>query len=112
MSSFRQPITGYRWSDGSRIQGKWTDGTQAPFTIQTSVQPLSARDLETLPESRRATGESYKLYTNSVLRTIQNSEQPDQVTLFGDQFEIFSGETWSNAVIPHNKYVATRLTNR
>ena len=95
----RQTLTVQRYSGGSRINGKWVNGSQTPISISASVQPLTAKEMQLLPESRRASGEAYELYTNDWLRTVEDNhipphlnpdEQPDQITIFGTQFEVFS----------------------
>lgn len=110
-----------RFSGGDRTNGKWVNGTTTPLEIKASVQPLSAKEMQSLPEGRRATGQAYRLYTSDWLRTVEDNhipphlnpdEQPDQITIFGSQYEIFSGEVWGNSIINHNKYVATRLTSK
>ena len=110
----RQSLDGIRFTGGDRTNGKWVNGSTTPLEIKASVQPLSAKEMQALPEGRRATGQAYRLYTNDILRTVLDSsnEQPDQVTIYSAQYEIFSSQVWANNIINHNKYIATRLTSK
>lgn len=100
--------------DGSYVNGKWIQGSSSPFGILASVQPIDSRDLNSLPEGRRASGEGYRLYTdlNVLLKTVTDSENPDIVEIYGDDFELFSSQIWGNNIINHNKYIAVRKTNK
>lgn len=109
----RQTLNANRYTGGARVKGKWVDGTLNPFTIKASVQPLEGKDMETLPETRRASGESYRLITDDILYTTQNSEKADRVTFDGDDFEVFSeAEKWTNNIINHRVYIIIRLTTK
>ena len=110
----RQTLTVTRYTGGNRVNGKWVEGTPYTFTIEASVQPLTARELELLPEGRRSSGESYKLYSDPspILNTVTSSENPDQVEIFSQNFEVYSIERWENSLINHCKYIVTRVTTK
>lgn len=110
----RQTITVTRESGGTRIDGKWVSGSTSNFTIEASIQPLTAREIQLLPESRRASGESYKLFadTTPALYTVTDDENPDRVSLYSQNFEIYSVKRWENSIINHKEYIATRITTK
>lgn len=110
----RQSLTVTRESGGAYVNGKWVVGTPSTFTIDASVQPLTASELELLPEARRASGESYKLYADltPALNTVTTSENPDSISIFSHDFEVFSVERWENSIVNHKKYIVTRKTTK
>jgi hypothetical protein len=83
----------------------------APSTlsISASVQPLSGRDLQRLPEGMRA-AERLKLYTTTPLAAIG---APDVVTIDGDDYEVEHVERWTGfgAGADYYKIVARKVGN-
>ncbi len=111
MSSFRKyTIDAKRFAASSNVKGRWTDGTETPFTFAASVQPLKGNELLTLPEGQREK-ESYKLYTSTQLFTANESEKkkPDKIQLFDKTFEVIIVEPWQNSVIPHYKAIVSLI---
>lgn len=108
----RMTLTAQRFSGGARIKGKWINGSLTPFTIKASVQPPDSKTMETLPESRRASGEAYELFTNDTLLTTKTAEKADRITIYGDVFEVVSEKYWKNTIINNNVYLVVRLTTK
>jgi len=105
----RTTLIGYEITGGAFVYGKWSEGTEAMFTFQASVQPLRAREMEMLPEARR-NGASYRLYTNRLMRTVeQDGQNPDLVEIEEEKYEVYSRSSWKNNIIPHYKYVVIKL---
>ena len=99
----RMTLTGERFTSGSRVDYKWVNGSTTPLEITASVQPLKPKEMEALSEGRRSAGQAYRLYTDDSLRTTQNSEKADRLTIFGNEYEIFSEDEWKNNII--NKFI-------
>lgn len=108
----RMTLTGDRFTSGSRVNYKWVNGATTPLEITASVQPLKPKEMETLEEGRRTGGQAYRLFTDDNLRTTQNSEKADRLTIFGNEYEIFAEDEWKNNIINHNSYIATRLKSK
>lgn len=110
----RQSLTVTRYAGGSKVNGKWVEGTPSTFTINASVQPLTPKEIELLPEGRRASGENYKLYADPspILKTVSGDENPDKISIYSQDFEVFSIERWENSIISHIKYIVTRVTSK
>ncbi|MEE9374563.1 MAG: hypothetical protein V3V00_16020 [Saprospiraceae bacterium] len=89
--------------------GKNLPGSKNPFTIKASCQPSKPEDVALLPEGRRNNGGTYTIYTNDNLNTITGSQNPDQISLFGEIYETFQSEVWANDLINHNKYLAIKI---
>ncbi len=99
--------------------GRWTEASAAPFTIQGSVQPLKGREMEALPEGRRA-GSVFKIYTDTKLRTVDDKAQanPDRITFRVPAFdstaplrtyEVIQVFEWQNGIVPHYKAIVSLL---
>lgn len=108
----RRTLTVRRYAAGtySTITGKWVEGGTNDFTISASVQPLRGKEVELLPEARRES-QSYKLYTDIQLLTVDtsNSKNPDRVQINGTWHEVLIVEDWQNDLINHYKIVVVKL---
>ena len=110
----RKTLTVERTTGSGYINGQWNPGTTSSFTIKASVQPITGRDLEALPQGRRESGESYSLFTSldTILFCINNNENPDIVTIYGQKFEVYSISRWENHLINHFEYSVLRKTTK
>lgn len=79
-------VTRLRAAVGAYANGYWQAGTSVTDAITCSVQPMTGRDLQVLPEGQRA-DEVQVFYSNSELRT-REPQQWDADTL------LFAGVTW------------------
>jgi hypothetical protein len=88
---FRKDLTVKRKTAGSYVNGFWVAGTDTTLTIKASVQPLSGKDIELLPEGKRLAG-GYKLFTNDSLKVaIEGTGQDgDIVSIYGFDYEVVS----------------------
>lgn len=111
-SSFRQAVTGIRTTAGTNVKGRVTSGTDTPLNIMASIQPLTGKDLETLPEGLRESG-TLRLYTDFELRTAdQKTKTPaDVVTLYGKRHIVIQVLPWGNNVINHFKCIVSEAND-
>lgn len=104
-----------RYDSVSIVKGRHVPGSDATSTINisASVQPLSGSEISTLPENRRETS-SYKIYTETELKTASGSEnlKPDRLTLYGKLFEIIQVKGWQNGLIPHYECIASEINGK
>jgi hypothetical protein len=109
MSLGRRRIFGFRMGAGSFVNGVWVEGTLTPIAFDASVQALRPKEMQMLPEGR-IVSQGYRLYTDYELKTVDTgvAKNPDRVTLFGLEFEVFSVEPWQSGIIPHYKAVVVR----
>lgn len=98
---FRTPITIYRNSGGTYVNGYWTGETQVTIPTTASIQPLagtknniSGEQMNQLKEGRNST-KAYTLYTSFPIQTITD-QNPDQVGIFGDLYEVVQVKPWQN----------------
>lgn len=91
---------------GSRTNGRWTE-TTANRNITGSVQPVSGKDTQFLPENRRDAG-VVKIYCNEKLNVSeQGSNAPGDIVIWrGRKWEVFQELDFSNGLINHYKYLA------
>ena len=106
---FRQSLVVLRNLPGSYINQVWNDGLTIPFTITASVQPLNGIEMTTLPEGYRDKA-AYKLYTASLLNTVNpGAIDPDIILFNGDKFVVIQVQAWQNNIIPHYEVLISKL---
>lgn len=106
------PITLRRYAAGSRgDDGRWTPGSHADTSILASVQPLTERQLASLPEGERQTDQRRVLTTTALVVGRQGAGTQ------GDRVSWDSGTTWYEvrqadqwfSVLPHTEARVARL---
>lgn len=100
-----------RKESGSYVNGKWVSGSSEPeFTIDTSWQPASQREIEALPSGLRSST-IYKGYPGIRVQTVdQKTLKEEDIVTGPDGFDyrvVFVGP-WQNGLIPHYKFLAVR----
>jgi len=93
---------------GSYVDGVWTLAADSTFGIVGSIQQLSARELQLLPEGER-TREQRILYSLTQLRTAKLDTQvpPDEVTYDGRQWRVQDRRYYDQATagpLQHYRY--------
>lgn len=91
---------------GQRVNGRWVE-TETASNVTGSVQPVSGKDTQFLPEGRRDSG-VVKVYCNEKLNvSLQGSETPGDVVIWrGKKWEVFQELDYANGLINHFKYLA------
>lgn len=107
-SRFRKSVNVTRQAEGAYTDGVWVQGQPFTHTIQASVQPASAEDMQRLPEGRRQAG-AVKLYSSDMLLTEQGTQKADRVNLPHGIYEVAVADYWENGIIPHNAYLCARF---
>jgi hypothetical protein len=105
---FRQSVTVRRRANGAFVAGVWTPGALSTTTVQASIQPASAEDMQRLPEGQRQTG-AVKLFTADALRTAKGQQEADIIVTTQGEYEVSVAEEWRNGLIPHNAYICARV---
>ena len=108
-SPFRKLRSAVRKAAGTHVDGTWVEGVETAFTFYGSLQPLTGKDMLSLPEGRRDR-ETYLIYTSTELMAVDvnNQVNPDIVTINGNEFEIIQVEPWQNGIYNHYKAVASK----
>jgi len=115
MSLGRRTLTGIRPTGAYDAQGRWQESTTAGISFEASVQPLSSRELKSLPEGRKADA-SFRLYTDYALKTVdeKTGKNADRVKIkdrTGAErwYEVVSVEDWGNGIVSHYKAVVSLM---
>lgn len=85
-----------RTSGGEYVDGIWQSTGDENLEVKGSVQPLTGREIQRIPEGRRNT-ERKKIYTGDLLQpgesdTLKNA---DEITIDGDIFQVETVEPWN-----------------
>ena len=90
----------------------FNNGFVSTFTKKCSVQPLTSKELQVLPEGMRSS-RILKVYTSrssaNKIRTVDRDGAtiPDYITYQGKSFQIYSTEDWNESLsgkTPHFKF--------
>jgi hypothetical protein len=91
------PYTVTRTAAGAYTNGRYDAGSESTFTIIASIQPLglaaSGRVLTELPEGQNG-DEVRILYTITELLTRSPGQEPDVVTLDGEDYYVVQTARW------------------
>lgn len=107
------PLTIFRRSSGSYVNGDWVEGTTVEVPTQVNIQPLKGYEILQLPESER-TKVWWKLYSADLLRTEKEGPggyDADEFIFKGDRYKVMKVDDWSSAmgILEHFKSYATRI---
>lgn len=97
---------------GSWVKGRWVESaTESTFTISASVQRLTPKETELLPEAFR-TRSAYRVYTKTELLTVDptTSKNSDSIEIRGDVYDVLDVEYWDK-IEPHYKAIVVRREN-
>ena len=79
-----------RSANGTYVNGRLVAGAPSTFSIEASIQPVTGRELQALPEAYH--GEEVKvIYTVTELLA---APTPDVVTIDGEAWEVFKCQRW------------------
>lgn len=105
------PITVYRRSQGSYVDGVWTDGIETSTVVNVNIQPLKPSEIMMMPESER-TKEWYKLYSAEELKTLQEGNSgwsADEFTWNGYRYRVMKVYSFGMGTLNHFKAWAARI---
>ena len=112
MSLFKmRTLSLVRPGKGSWVDGDWVPAEDAPaVSVLATWQPATGRDLQVLPEGLR-TGVFYKGYTETEIFSADQAtgRSADQFVVDDEVYNVVSVAAWQNGLIPHYKFLATRV---
>lgn len=111
MSFFGSLQSARRPGTGQYVNGVWQDGAWQTFSFNGTIQPLTGKDYDRLPEGRRETA-AYAVFTRAVLRGLDSTQNPDQVLCFGAWCEVLSVEPWQSGILPHYRAIVQRKNDQ
>ena len=106
------PLTIYRTTQGSYVDGEWVEGTEVEVPLEVNIQPFRDEDLLLLPESDRSR-EWYKLYCADEIRMDKQGVtgwQADEFILDGDRYKVMKVKPYDKmGILDHWKAHAARM---
>ncbi len=99
------PYTISRPSDGTWSFGKYTQGTPTSHTIRASIQPVSGKELDQLPEGDRFKSH-IEIYTENSIYV------KDVITYKDEKFEVIRVSDYSDYCLEHYEALAIRIDNQ
>jgi hypothetical protein len=106
------PLTIYRTTQGSYVDGEWVEGTEVEVPLEVNIQPFRDEDLLLLPESDRSR-EWYKLYCADEIRMDKQGTsgwEADEFILDGDRYKVMKVKPYDKmGILDHWKAHAARL---
>jgi len=109
MSFFNVPCTRRRVAHGYRdtTTGKWVEGASTDTEIQASIQPISGKELLSLPEGRRER-ENIKGYTSSEIRELDPETGNADFIIFGGNTYKVVNSRLRTYLLPHYHFEAMK----
>jgi hypothetical protein len=106
MSTLFPRTIGYKHRTAELVNGVW-EFSETDGTFSGSVQPLTGKELQFLPEGRRDIG-LMKVYSNTPLSvSVEGSNTPGDIVIWaGRKWEIIRELVFANDIINHYKYIA------
>ena len=110
MATLFPKVISFQRSTGDYVAGVWEDSGTTTLTFTGSVQPVSGKDLETVPTGRRDKG-IMKIYSSEALQcAVQGSNFSGDIVIWaGKRWEVFQELPYQNSLIPHYKYHASYI---
>lgn len=107
------PLTIYRRSAGSFVDGDWVEGSTTEVGIYVNIQPLKPYEILQLPESER-TRVWWKLYSADLLRTEKEGPggyDADEFIFKGDRYKVMKVDNWLEgmSILEHCRAQAVRI---
>lgn len=97
-----------RRAAGTMLFGRYLPGSAITIDISASVQPVTGRQLRTLPEGQSAS-ETRVIYTTTELKTRTPTTEPDRIRINGEAWDVINVEVWDgNSGSPHYVAMAAR----
>lgn len=107
------PLTIFRKSEGSYVNGRWVEGTTAEIVLQVNIQPLKPYEIYMLPEADR-TRAWVKFYSADYARTLKEGTggwSADEFIWKNDRYKIMKVDDWTNGmgILEHVRVQAVRI---
>lgn len=107
------PLTIFRKSEGSYVNGRWVEGTTAEIVLQVNIQPLKPYEILMLPEADR-TRAWVKFYSADYARTLKEGTggwSADEFIWKSDRYKIMKVDDWTNGmgILEHVRVQAARI---
>lgn len=107
------PLTIFRKSEGSYVNGRWVEGSTSEIVLQVNIQPLKPYEILMLPEADR-TRAWVKFYSADYARTLKEGIggwSADEFIWKSDRYKIMKVDDWTNGmgILEHVRVQAVRI---
>lgn len=107
------PLTIYRRSEGTWVEGEWVEGSTTSVEIQANVQPVKPHQLLIFPESERSK-KWLRVFSADLLRTLKEGTDgwdADEFEWKGERFKIMKVDDWTEGmgILEHCEALAVRV---
>lgn len=105
------PLTIYRRTSGTYVDGDWVEGSTTEVSVQVNIQPLKPYEILQLPESER-TRVWWKVYSADLLRTEkEGSHDADEFVWKNDRYKVMKVDDWTSgmSILEHCRAQAVRI---
>jgi hypothetical protein len=99
-----------RTAAGTRTLGRYTPGASSTFSIDASVQPVTGRALQALPEGHRAE-ETRLVLTTTEIRTRTPTNEADTISIDSESWAVVKVERWDAFGGTHYRAFVARQAN-
>lgn len=107
----KTPITLFRTTAGSYVDGVWVEGTESSVPIEANVQPFSDYQYMILPESDR-TKQWVWVFSESEIRTLKEGNgghAADEFIWNGERYKVMKTQRFQMTVQDHWEAKAVRI---
>lgn len=107
----KTPLTIFRTTQGSYVNGEWVEGTETTVDIQANVQPLNDYQYMILPESDR-TKQWVWVFSSSELRTLKEGSggyAADEFVWNNERYQVMKTQRYQMTVQDHYEAKAVRI---
>ena len=107
----KTPLTLFRSSQGSYVDGEWVEGSESNVDIEANVQPFSDYQYMILPESDR-TKQWVWVFTSSEIRTLKEGSggwAADEFVWNGERYKVMKTQRFQMTVQDHYEAKCVRI---
>jgi len=104
-----------RYLSVSIVKGRHVPSGDVTETLNDkgTIQPITAKEMQTLPENRREGG-TYKVYTSIALKTTDTAGvlKADRLLINSKVYEVVQVQDWQNNIINHYKSFVSLIDDK
>lgn len=107
----KTPLTIYRQSPGSYVDGDWVEGSEVTVDIQANVQPFSDYQIMMLPEADRTKNWVW-VFTSSEIRALKEGSggwAADEFIWNDERYKVMKVQRYQMTVRDHWEIKAARI---
>lgn len=105
----KTPLTIYRKSSGSYVDGVWTEAAESTIEIQANVQPYQFNQYQIVPEADRSK-KWLRVFSDSEVRTLkEGSWSADEFIYDGDRYQVMKVDKYAMTIRDHFEILAARI---